>query len=153
MPHSASHRNTAGVSEVIVGAGGVVMVSVAPLKAQFVAPLEQLHPDPVIVTVPAATPVTVEPETVATAVLLVVNVPPVHPDGAEAVLVPPTVTVAEFNDTAPVGQSGGGGVMIPPVEPPQERSPAAQRRLKVGRIVPASGYIIEYGYSYSQYLA
>ena len=64
---------------------------------------------PLTVALPAATPVTVLPETVATEVFPDAKVPPVKPEGAEATLVPPTVMVvgARLTVLPEVGQGPG----------------------------------------------
>jgi len=93
--------------------GCPVTVRAAPLKLQPVAPLGAFHPDPLIVALPAATPVTVVPETLAIEELLERKLPPVQLVGAEAMLVPPTVMVAGVRVTAllEVGQEGGRGAV------------------------------------------
>ena len=57
---------------------------------------------PLTVALPAVTPVTVLPETVATEVFPDAKVPPVKPEGAEATLVPPTVMVVGVRLTTAV---------------------------------------------------
>jgi hypothetical protein len=125
---------------------GEVTVRTAPLKVQPVASLGAVHPEPVIVALPALSPVTVEPETVA-ALELEEKMPPVHPDGAEAALVPPTTMVVGLSVTVPVGQLGGGLMPPPPVPltPQAEKNPATphntiKSKLFMGFHLPESQY-------------
>jgi len=124
----------------VIGSRGDVMeietdwvtVSVAPVKLHPVASLEAVHPEPLIVALPAPTPVSVSPEIVTTPEGLTEKLPPVHPEGAEAVLVPPTTMAVGLTVTAPVGQLGGGGVGFPPPLPPQEEmNPAGAQNNKI----------------------
>jgi hypothetical protein len=104
---------------------GEVTVSEAPVKLHPVASLGAVHPEPETVALPALAPVTVLPEIVTIPEGDEEKLPPVHPEGAEAMLVPPTVMVVGLSVTAPVGQLGGG-LMFPPVVPPQaKKKPAA----------------------------
>ena len=59
---------------------------------------------PLIVAEPALLPVTVEPETEAIAVSLDWKLPPANPDGAEAVVVWPTLIEPADKLTVPLGQ-------------------------------------------------
>ena len=76
----------------------------APLKLHPVAPLLAVQLLPVILAFPGETPFMVDTETVAKEVLLELKFPPLHPAGAEAVLVPPTAIEPEDKDTLPAGQ-------------------------------------------------
>ena len=117
-----------GSGDVIEIATGKVIVSKAPVKLHPVAPLEAVQPDPLIVALPALAPVTVLPEIVATPEGDEVKLPPVHPAGADAMLVPPTTIVVGETTTAPEGQLGAGGVMtvLPPPPQAEKNSAAAQ---------------------------
>jgi hypothetical protein len=115
-----------GLGSVMATAIGSVTVSVAPVKLHPVAPLGAVHPEPEIVALPAPAPVSVLPEIVTTPDGgLAEKLPLAHPEGAEAVLVPPTTMVVGLSVTAPVGQLGGGGVVFPPPPPQEEMNPAA----------------------------
>ena len=73
-----------------------------------VAPLGAVHPLPVTVAVPEATPVPTEPDTERTDVLFETNVPPLQPLGADNAVVLPALTVVGVAvTTLPVtGQAG-----------------------------------------------
>jgi hypothetical protein len=125
IPPSASLRNTDGANEVIVGTAGFTVMA-APLKAQPVASLGAVQPEPEIMALPWPAPVTVSPLMVTIPDGVAEKIPPVHPEGAVAALVPPTIMVVGLTVTAPVGQLGGGGVMtVLPPPPQEEMNPAA----------------------------
>jgi len=81
-----------GVTDRPVGVAGIarVTVKVVPPKVQSLAPLGAVQLEPEITAVPAPTPVTVPPETVATEVLLEEKFEPL-PAGIEAVDICPTL--------------------------------------------------------------
>jgi hypothetical protein len=75
--------------KVYVEGAAKLTVNAAAFKAQLVAPFVYDHPEPEILAEPTPVPVILEPETVAIEVSLEENVPPLKPEGAEAVEDPP----------------------------------------------------------------
>ncbi len=132
---------------------GKVTVSEAPVKLHPVASLGAVHPEPEMVALPALAPVTVLPEIVTIPEGDAEKTPPVHPEGAEAALVPPpTMAVGLSVTTAPVGQVGGGGVMLlPPLRPQEEMNPATAQTSNKDSIENGFLFIKAFHFPESQY--
>jgi len=88
----------------------LVTVMAWEVSAQLTAPFGAAQPLPVILAVPAFTPVMVDPDTDATPELLLLYEPPDQPAGAEAEVVAPLTIVAKAKLTWPAGQLTGGAV-------------------------------------------
>ena len=84
------------------------------VRLQLLAPLGAIKPSPKMLAVPGALPYTEEPETEATALLLLWKYPPDQPEGAEATAVPPTLMLDGLRVTKleVVGQTEGIGAWL-----------------------------------------
>ncbi len=88
-------------------------VTVVAISEQLVAPFGAVQEVPEILEVPALLTFTVEPETEATEVLEDTKEPPLQPEGAEAVVDAPVLTVDCARETWLVGQTSGWAVQLP----------------------------------------